>query len=204
MCGRGGAASGEELQYVPEREVASEARSVAGAGAPVANASVDQATVLRQYKGSLEETLVGELQAVLAAGRPLADEMREVQRRELRHDLTKQQLFNILVPALFSGEGILSKITARKPFLAKFVVNQADQIALVRAWERYYAREEEALGQALPLQVAKRLYELDLVEEDAFLVWENPQATSAFKTRAAPFLQWLHEAEEEDEDKAAT
>ena len=71
-------------------------------------------------------------------------------------------------------------------------------MAFLRAWERYYAREEEAL-QSHALLLAKKLYDLDLVDEDAFLTWDDPQSSSAFKTRVRPFLGWLREAEEQSD-----
>lgn len=74
------------------------------------------------------------------------------------------------------------------------MVSQSDQVALLRAWERYYAREEEALHPNA-LLVVKKLYDLDLADEDAFLAWNEPQSASALKTRVQPFLNWLKEAE---------
>lgn len=47
------------------------------------------------------------------------DEVKEITRLEFKHDLSKQQLFNVLVPSLFDESYNVDKLTARKKlFLA--------------------------------------------------------------------------------------
>lgn len=54
--------------------------------------------------------------------------------------------------------------------------------------------------------ILKTLYDLDIVEEKAFFDWESKgnkkivgkELAEDIRSRAAPFLKWLREAEEED------
>ena len=49
----------------------------------------------------------------------LKDEVKEITRLEFKHDLSKQQLFNVLIPSLFDESYNVEKLTARKAlFLA--------------------------------------------------------------------------------------
>lgn len=55
------------------------------------------------------------------------------------------------------------------------------------------------------LQVLKVLYDEDVLSEEALVAWadEKENATEEeriFLTKAAPFIQWLREAESEDND----
>jgi len=126
------------------------------------------------------------------------EEFREITKTEAKHDLTKHQLLNVLIPALFHSDNIAGKVKARKPLLKQFIFNYADQILLLRAWERYYVRDEDALSSSI-LHVMKSLYETDLVEEEAFLTWAEPDASAtSFRHKIKPFIDWLKTADEED------
>lgn len=59
--------------------------------------------------------------------------------------------------------------------------------------------------------VMKALYDLDIVEEKAFFDWDTKgnkkivgkELAEDIRSRAAPFLKWLREAEEEDSSSAS-
>lgn len=61
--------------------------------------------------------------------------------------------------------------------------------------------------------ILKHLYDCDIVEEEAMLMWAGEQGRSEFtppalsdeqvaalRAKATPFVTWLEEADEEDED----
>jgi hypothetical protein len=68
----------------------------------------------------LEENLIAELKkffATAAAPKNLAEELKEINRLELKNDLSKQQLFNVLVVALFDEDFSPTRLIAREQLL---------------------------------------------------------------------------------------
>ena len=81
------------------------------------------------------------------------------------------------------------------------------------AWEEYVAAvaaEHPDVLKESPL-VLKAMYELDLADEDAILLWHSKPALSTkrgisaeaaalVRKRSGPFVEWLKEADDEDDD----
>ncbi|KAJ1963366.1 hypothetical protein H4R35_007255, partial [Dimargaris xerosporica] len=157
---------------------------------------------------------------------------KEVTRFEFRHDLSKQQLFTVLLTAFFepgvnshggdhssnnqsssngsSGSPPIDTLKANKveqvltyymPLLANYVKNTVDQRLLLNAWDRFFSLHAKQCTQKAPL-VFKVCYDLDLIEEEVFLQWnqETPDS-SEVKKKVAPFISWLSTAEEEDDEE---
>ena len=95
--------------------------------------------------------------------------------------------------------------------LARFLRSEDDQVELLLTLEEYCADEGvfEGAGEAGALfgpvfaQVLQQLYDADIVGEDAFSAWagEKEHADEEDKvwlTKAAPFLTWLAEADEDE------
>ncbi|KAG5456024.1 MAG: hypothetical protein BJ554DRAFT_4349 [Olpidium bornovanus] len=170
----------------------------------------------------------------------------EVTRIEFRNDLSKPQLFNVLVPSLcdapesfaknlklrmqlmktvsvfqaiceqlsallslaLHGEGvstyslyfIASSPCTSLPRRYQFVRSTADQTAWINAWERWLAKNPVFLPRSAA--VFKFFYDVELVEEDAFLMWHaGPVAaggSAEVREKVRPFIEWLQSAEEED------
>ena len=84
---------------------------------------------------------------------------------------------------------------------------------LLLTLEEYCAEEGafEGAGEAGPLfstvfpQLLQQLYELDVVDEDAFAAWADEKAHAdaserVYLEKAGPFLEWLRTADDEEEE----
>jgi translation initiation factor eIF-2B subunit epsilon len=98
--------------------------------------------------------------------------------------------------------------------LQKFLKNEDDQVEVLLTLEEFCGGEGEfentgehgSLFEKIFPQLLKVMYELEIVSEQALLVWaeEKEHATEhekRFLELAAPFLEWLEEAEEESESE---
>jgi len=130
----------------------------------------------------------------------LKDEVKEITRLEFKHDLSKQQLFNVLIPSLFDESYNVEKLTARKDLFLAFIKSASDQIYFLKSWEKYLSCSRmSAVLPKTPI-LFKDLYDIDLVEEDNILTWydESPDS-SIVKQKCEPFITWLKTAEEDSE-----
>ncbi|KAI8838969.1 hypothetical protein BC829DRAFT_404125 [Chytridium lagenaria] len=123
----------------------------------------------------VEEMLIAELSKYFSSapdgGRTLTEETKEITRVEFKHDLTKQQLFTVLIHALFDAE-----------------YTATDQAAFLKAWDKAMQRTAGLMKKAA--LVFKNLYDADLVEEDVFLTCEK---------KCQPLVEWFRTAEEEED-----
>ncbi|KAJ1978525.1 hypothetical protein H4R33_005947 [Dimargaris cristalligena] len=193
---------------------------------PAAHAAAAAATNTTS-RAAQDELLINELRQLLpptpvdsstgGAKRSLTEIAKDITRFEFRHDIAKQQIFQLLIPALLdtpaslgSGptpENIRLTLLHYKPLFSNYLKSASDQRLLLNAWDRflttYHSTAAMGGGAWLPkaAQVFKLNYDLDLIEEDVFLKWnaETP-ATSEIKKKVAPFIEWLSNAEEEDDD----
>ncbi|KAJ3064783.1 nudix (nucleoside diphosphate linked moiety X)-type motif 2, partial [Quaeritorhiza haematococci] len=147
--------------------------------------NINKTTHFTKEKQSLEETLTRDLHDFFASrsgsqsggeggktsskslDKEVAEQVKEITRVEFRHDLSKQQLFNVLVPALFDEGFTGGKLHARTKLLRQFIHKSTDQLFFLRSWEKYMLHHPGVLAKA-PL-VFKSLYDEDLVDEDVFL-----------------------------------
>eukprot|EP01025_Chloroclados_australasicus_P039217 TRINITY_DN4049_c0_g1_i4.p1 TRINITY_DN4049_c0_g1~~TRINITY_DN4049_c0_g1_i4.p1 ORF type:complete len:811 (+),score=137.04 TRINITY_DN4049_c0_g1_i4:333-2435(+) len=102
----------------------------------------------------------------------------------------------------------------QKKLLLKFVRQDDDQIELLLTFEEFCGQEEifenNKAGEAFSTyftNVLKILYDMEIVEEDAILLWAQEKAEAEeeelrFLKMAQPFIDWLQTAtEEEDSDE---
>jgi len=133
----------------------------------------------------------------------LKDEVKEITRLEFKHDLSKQQLFNVLVPSLFDESYTVDKLNERKDLFLAFIKSSNDQIYFLKSWEKYLSSSR--MSPILPRTpvIFKDFYDIDLVEEDNILEWydESPDS-SIVKQKCEPFITWLKTAEEDSESES--
>lgn len=97
--------------------------------------------------------------------------------------------------------------------LQKFLKNEDDQVEVLLTLEEFCGGEGEFentgehgdLFESIFPQLLKVMYELDIISEHAILVWAEEKEHASehekkFLQLAAPFLEWLEEAEEESEE----
>lgn len=121
--------------------------------------------------------------------------------------LGKYKVCQVLVQCIFN-ENITTQIPKRVKLLRKFVNGDKHQRAVLGGIERLVGLEyQDKLLSKVPI-ILKKLYDADIVEEDALLKWgEKPSkryvdkdTSKAVKKSAAPFLDWLQNASEEESD----
>lgn len=130
----------------------------------------------------------------------LKDEIKEITRLEFKHDLSKQQLFNVLIPSLFDESYSIDKLKERKDLFMTFNKSTNDQLYILKSWEKYLSCARMSAVLSRTPVVFKDMYDIDLVEEDIFLSWydESPDS-SIVKQKCEPFITWLKTAEEDSE-----
>ncbi|KAL1921850.1 uncharacterized protein VTP21DRAFT_10492 [Calcarisporiella thermophila] len=169
-------------------------------------------------KSTLDDTLAQELKAFFLRqqerrqtlgtnnNKGIMEDTNEVARMEVRYDLSKPQLFKILLRALFDEvrpEGAMKVLSPRKGFFAAFIRSPADQFAFVSAWEKYINKRNSVLLPKIAV-IFKWLYDNDLIEEETFLRWHEettPEGvgSNGVKQKCSVFINWLKSAEEEDD-----
>ena len=85
------------------------------------------------------------------------------------------------------------------PLLRKYLQELDDQIDMVYTVQEVC--EEDALIAKVFAGVLHTLYDADVVGEDAVLAWSKECKDQDFLKRAAPFLDWLAQADEEEDDE---
>ncbi|KAJ3277778.1 hypothetical protein HK104_002978, partial [Borealophlyctis nickersoniae] len=145
------------------------------------------------------EKLIGELRQFFAGGtHSVNDQIKEVTRVEFRHDLSKQQLFNILLPAIFDESYSTAKLADKVKLFKAFLRSRQDQTSFLNSWEKHLGNTPHMMPKAA--LIFKDLYDKDLVEEEQFIQWNRKTTVNPeLKKRCAPFIEWLQTAEEEEE-----
>ncbi|CAG8478157.1 23023_t:CDS:2 [Rhizophagus irregularis] len=133
----------------------------------------------------------------------ISDEIKEITLIETRKDLTKSQLFNILLPSMYddmSLEVVNKDLVQKEKLFKTFIRGSQDQIMFLKSWEKYLnTRNSKLLPKAT--HIFKAIYDKDYVDEDSVLEWyEQAKDTSEVKKKCAVFIEWLKNAEEEEDD----
>jgi len=134
--------------------------------------------------------------------KPISDEIKEITLIETRKDLLKSQLFNILLPSMYddmSLEVVNKDLIQKEKLFKTFIRGSPDQITFLKSWEKYLnTRNSKLLPKAA--HIFKAIYDKDYVDEDSVLEWyEQAKDTSEVKKKCAVFIEWLKNAEEEDD-----
>ncbi|KAI8815868.1 domain found in IF2B/IF5-domain-containing protein [Fimicolochytrium jonesii] len=101
-----------------------------------------------------------------------------------------------------------NEIPKRAPLIRTFSKTEKAQKNLLGGIERLVGVSHKELMPKIPM-ILKALYDEDLVDEEVFLAWgEKPskkfverKISKEIRERAAPFLAWLKEADEESEEE---
>jgi translation initiation factor eIF-2B subunit epsilon len=184
-------------------------------------------TFLRCVKhGYAQANAVVELQGLkMAENRTFADIARYVLMTVLGlalpapADVTKEnaRLYPAEAPAGVAAlvKNVRERAKQWAPLLSRFLKSEDDQVEMLLTLEEYCA--EEAVfkgmgGAALVPAFAKilhMLYELDVLSEASVLAWAEEKELAAeedkrFLALAAPFVEWLRDAESEEESEEET
>ncbi|CAG8605035.1 2147_t:CDS:2 [Paraglomus occultum] len=155
-------------------------------------------------KQSHEDSLINEVKRIFAQSeaqsRTISDDIKDITRFEIRHDLSKQQLFVVLIRSLYEDatwEKVNKDLVKREKLFKKFVDSSQDQIAFLRSWEKFLLQHNRPLAAML----FKMFYDRDYVEEDSVLDWYGQSNESnEVRKKCEIFVNWLKNAEEEESD----
>ncbi|CAM6119332.1 unnamed protein product [Calypogeia fissa] len=118
-----------------------------------------------------------------------------------------QEIMNACFEALFDGffKGIAKDVAKKKLYLQKAVQDEAAQLRLLVTLETFCGPSPPDVAKEIAL-VLKVLYDEDIVEEDQILEWfDNMDTvdprTAQVKKFAQPFVDWLRDAEADDDDE---
>lgn len=141
------------------------------------------------------------------AGRKLS--AAEVYRKAQELDIEKKhKTLQVLFQALFS-ENAAAEIESYAPLLLKMVTSEKHQKSMLGGIERLAGLEHPSL---VPIGVPKilmALYQIDVLDEEVVQQWGthiskkyvDKETSKRVRKAAAPFLEWLKQAESEDEDE---
>lgn len=137
----------------------------------------------------------------------LSDDVKEVTKIEMRNDLSKKQLLYILIVSLFedmpdpTSANMLVILKARNPLFNTFVKSNADQMLLLKAWEKF-VNDRKPIMVSKTAAVLSHWYDCEMVEEEAFVQWyDTLQKESPLEKKSAKFIEWLNTSDDEDDDE---
>ena len=122
----------------------------------------------------------------------------------------------ILVASLFDNSVVSNgQVASNVPILQALVSTDANKFMarhLIGAFEDFLGNRIPELKKFFPL-ILKQLYDEDVLEEEVILDWASqgvtyefspqsmkPEDVKALRASAEPFITWLSEAEEDDDD----
>jgi len=119
----------------------------------------------------------------------------------------KHKAVQVLAQTLFTGD-IVAEIPAYVPVFQKMVTSEKHQKSLLGGIERLAGLEHPELITAVP-KILMEFYQTDVLEEDVVTSWGthvskkyvDKETSKKVRKASEPFLKWLAEAEDDDEDE---
>ena len=121
-------------------------------------------------------------------------------------DIRSDKALTVLAQVVFDST-ILKQIPSKSSLLKPFLKTEKDQKGLLGGLERVIGISFPELIPKTPL-ILKAFYDLDLLEESVLLAWSEKISKKYVEKKIAvqihekanPFIQWLKEAEEEEDE----
>jgi len=131
---------------------------------------------------------------------------KEIIKKAKELGLKSDKVCTVLVQVLFD-EDVLEEVSERSELLLNFVKNEKCQKAILGGLERLIDQNDKLLPKVS--FILKAFYDEDIVEEDVLLAWGEKASkkyvdkakSKEIRKQAAPFLNWLKEAEEESSEE---
>ncbi|CAG8597750.1 8289_t:CDS:2 [Ambispora gerdemannii] len=128
-------------------------------------------------KRSSENILVEELKRffvqVKEQSKSVNDEIKEITRIEMRHDLSKQQLFMTIIRSLYedaSFDVVQKDLLTKEKLFKTYIHSSHDQVIFLGCWEKFLLQRNTNLISKTHV-LFKLFYDRDLIEEDSILEW---------------------------------
>ena len=120
----------------------------------------------------------------------------------------KHKSLQVLFQALFS-ENAPAEVERYAPLLLKMVTSEKHQKAMLGGIERLAGLEHTSLVPNGVPKLLMALYQIDVLDEDVVSQWGthvskkyvDKETSKRVRKAAAPFLEWLEQAESDDEDE---
>lgn len=148
---------------------------------------------------SIKEKLMDEFKECISSGFS-ADQLAAHVRSE-RPQTSEEEVIKAFFEALFEGiyKGLAKEVDKKKLYLSKVISTENSQELLLEAIEAHFSSgPNEALKEVA--LVLKKLYDKDILEEEFILAWYGNSKASQVKKFAKPVVEWLQNAESEDEE----
>jgi len=135
----------------------------------------------------------------------------ELKRLQVARGFTESEKFKVLIESIIDAsepKTVPAQFEKYAPLLQKVVVSDQSANLLLLCVEELVGVVEKKLLPRTPL-ILQKLYDADILEEDAILKWADAPPESSIVTRdvaievrkaANPFVAWLKEADEEDDE----
>jgi translation initiation factor 5 len=163
-------------------------------------------------ESSADKSPVQVLKSFIAAGKRSPDEIQdELKRLQLARGMTEPQKVSALLAAIIDTtdvKNIGKQYTNNAALLKLFAPNRLTAATLLNCIEEQVGLVERKLLPRTAI-ILQALYEANILDEDAIVAWYtsppesawlvNKDVAAAVRAKAAPFIAWLQEAEEEDE-----
>lgn len=160
------------------------------------------------------ESPVTMLKIFFARGKSTVPEVTsEVRRLQLARGLDDSQKVKVLLEALLETDNLKNAhkdLAARADVLQTYCTDKGSTLIFVSCIEELVGVTFTDLLKRTPL-ILQALYEADVLDEDAIINWAdsppessymvNKEVAVAVRHHAAPFIQWLKEADSEDEEE---
>lgn len=161
---------------------------------------------------STDKSPVQVLKSFISSGKRTPDEIQdELKRLQLARGLTEPQKVSALLAAIIDPtdpKTVGKQYTNNAALLKLFAPNRLTAATLLNCLEEQVGLVERKLLPRTAL-ILQALYEANVLEEEAIVAWYssppesawlvNKDVAAAVRAKAAPFISWLQEAEEEDE-----
>jgi translation initiation factor 5 len=119
---------------------------------------------------------------------------------------SKHKTVAVLAQSIFDDK-IAKQVEARTPFLKKMITSERHEKAFLGGTERFVGQDRPALIAQVPA-ILLAYYQNDLVSEETLKAWGakaskkyvDISTSKKIRKAAQPFLEWLENAESEDEE----
>lgn len=164
-------------------------------------------------ESTVDKSPVQVLKSFIASGKRTPEEIQdELKRLQLARGLTEPQKVSALLAAIIDTtdpKTIGKQYSNNAATLKLFAPNRLTAATLLNCIEEQVGLVERKLLPRTAL-ILQALYEANVLEEDAIMAWYssppesawlvNKDVAAAVRAKAAPFIDWLQEAEEEDDE----
>ncbi len=116
------------------------------------------------------------------------------------NNLADDAWVKLLWNTMFNNKDVKAELAKHQDVLTKFTRSKAGQLNLLKCIETFAPSLGDQLKKQLPV-LLKQFYDADILVEELIVQWNDKEcADAAVKAAAVPFVTWLKEADEDDDE----